>query len=74
MSIPDDLNIRFLNPRGLLLIGGCELDEDEQRDFDLIRRQYAHVADVITYNDLLQRLDRMLAAVGAETQSPSARL
>ena len=74
MSIPDDLNIRFLNPRGLLLIGGCELDEDEQRDFDLIRHQYAHVADVITYNDLLQRLDRMLAAVGAETQSPSARL
>ena len=36
--IPDDLGIRFLNPRGLLLIGSCELDEDEQRDFALIRR------------------------------------
>lgn len=36
--IPDDLSIRFLNPRGLLLIGGCELDEDEQRDFALICR------------------------------------
>ena len=36
--IPNDLSIRFLNPRGLLLIGGCELDEDEQRDFALICR------------------------------------
>ena len=61
--LPEGLKIRFVNPRGLLLMGGCEFDEDERRDFDLIRRQYSHIADIITYPDLLSRLERMLEAV-----------
>lgn len=50
-------------PAWLLFIGHCEFDEGEQRDFDLIRRQYAHVVDVITYDDLLARLKRMAGAL-----------
>lgn len=62
--LPDGLAIRFVNPRGILLMGNCEFDETEQRDFDLIRRQYSHVADIITYPDLLHRLERMIEALG----------
>lgn len=62
--LPDGLAVRFVNPRGILLMGNCEFDETEQRDFDLIRRQYSHVADIITYPDLLHRLERMIEALG----------
>ena len=62
-DLPEGLSLRFLNPRGLLLIGHCEFDENEGRDFDLICRQYSHVADIITYDDLLSRLDRMIEAL-----------
>ena len=62
--LPDGLAIRFVNPRGILLMGNCEFDETEQRDFDLIRLQYSHVADIITYPDLLHRLERMIEALG----------
>lgn len=61
--LPQDLIIRFLSPRGILLTGGCTFSETEQRDFDLIRRQYAHIADIITYTDLLKRLETMIDAI-----------
>lgn len=69
IELPDEFNLRALNPRGMLLIGYCDsgLDEqftdEEQRDFDLIRRQYAHITDILTYNDLLERLERMIIAM-----------
>ena len=61
--LPEGLKIRFVNPKGILLMGNCEFSNTEQRDFDLIRRQYSHTADIITYPDLLRRLERMLEAV-----------
>lgn len=61
--LPQGLKIRFLTPRGILLTGGCTFNETEQRDFDLIRRQYAHIADIITYTDLLKRLETMIDAI-----------
>ena len=62
-ALPHGLSLRLLNPRGLLLIGHCEFNEKEGRDFDLICRQYSHIADIITYDDLLMRLDRMIKAI-----------
>ena len=64
--LPPDMGIKFVNPRGLLLMGNCEFEDGERRDFDLIRRQYAHIADIITYPDLLHRLKRMIEAIEKE--------
>ena len=61
--LPEGMKLRFVNPRGLLLLGHCDLDEEEQRDFEIIRRQYSHIADVFTYDDLLCRLSRMIEAI-----------
>lgn len=52
-------NLSFVNPRGILLIGNCEFTVEEQRDFNLIKRQYNNIIDIITYNDLLKRLERL---------------
>lgn len=64
--LPPEMGIKFVNPRGLLLMGNCEFVDGERRDFDLIRRQYAHIADIITYPDLLLRPKRMMAAIEEE--------
>lgn len=60
LQLPDDFHLRILNPRGRLLIGHCNFTEEEQRDFDLIRRQYSHVTDILTYDDLLERVKHIL--------------
>ncbi|MBR0404090.1 MAG: DUF4263 domain-containing protein [Eggerthellaceae bacterium] len=66
--LPEGMKLRFLNPRGLLLIGNCAFAEEEQRDFDIICRQYSHIADIVTYNDMLTRLKRMLWSITAAKQ------
>lgn len=58
-DLPEGFTLRCVSPHALLFIGHCEFSDAEQRDFDLIRRQYTHVVDVITYDDLLLRLKRM---------------
>lgn len=58
--LPNDFRLKILNPHGRLLIGHCCFTEEEQRDFDLIRRQYSHVVDILTYDDLLERVKRIL--------------
>lgn len=60
------MGIKLVSPRGLLLMGNCEFVDGERRDFDLNRRQYAHIADIITYLDPLLRLKRMMAAIEEE--------
>ncbi len=61
--LPEGVRLRFVNPRGLFLLGHCELDEEEQRDFEIIRRQYSRIADILTYDDLLSGLSRMIEAI-----------
>ena len=33
------------------------------KDFELIKRQYKHVADIMTYDDLAQRLRNIIASL-----------
>lgn len=63
-ALPDGVSARVTNPRGLLLLGrGDDLDEEQSQDLELIRRQYKHVADIMTYDDLLARLQNIIAAL-----------
>lgn len=56
-KLPDGLEIRVANPRGLVLIGrDANLESKQKLDFELIRRQYRNIVDIITYDDLLRRL------------------
>lgn len=59
VNLPEGLELRCLNPHGILMMGSAEFSKEEQRDFDLIRRQYAHIVDIMTYDDLLVRLKNM---------------
>lgn len=41
------------------------LTHAQRHDFEIIRRQYKHIADIITYDDLLRRLNFMLEQLRA---------
>ncbi len=63
-ALPDGVSVRVANPRGLLLLGrGDGLNEEQSQDLELIRRQYKHVADIMTYDDLLARLRNIVSAL-----------
>lgn len=60
-----ELEIDFVNPRGILLIGSNnELDTEQKRkDFELIRRQYKNIIDILTFDDLINRMENVIKFV-----------
>lgn len=63
-EIPDGFKIQVLNPQGILLLGRSdEFTPQQQSDFELIKRQYKHIADIMTYDDLLCRLKNIITAL-----------
>jgi hypothetical protein len=56
-DLPVGLKVKIVNPIGMIIMGrDYDLTQDQKRDFEVIRRKYRHVVDIITYDDLLRRL------------------
>lgn len=61
--IPADLPIHITNPIGLVVIGrDVNLDEEQRLDFEVIRRHYKNIVDIVSYDDLLRRLQSTVRA------------
>ena len=41
-------------------------NRQQKDDFELIKRQYKHIAEIMTYDDLIQRIDNIIAALYKE--------
>jgi hypothetical protein len=62
--LPERVEVKILNPQGILLAGRSnEFTDEQQKDFELIKRQYKHVADIMTYDDLVQRLENIIVSL-----------
>ena len=62
--IPKEMQLKVINPQGIIVMGDARgFSPDQKKDFELIKRQYKHVAEIITYDDLLSRLDNMIIAL-----------
>ena len=62
--LPNGLKPQVVNPQGILLAGRSnEFTEEQRKDFELIKRQYKHVADIMTYDDLLFRLGNIIESL-----------
>ena len=62
--VAEGFAIQILNPQGILLLGRSDdFTPQQRRDFELIKRQYKHIADIMTYDDLLCRLRNIIAAL-----------
>lgn len=57
----EEVDIYVRNPRGIIILGRSnKLNADQLRDFEILRRKYKHIADIISYDDLIHRLDSIL--------------
>ncbi len=49
------------NPKGLILLGRSDkLTKEQKDDFELIRRQYKDIVEIMTYDDLLNRINNLV--------------
>lgn len=69
-NLPDGLSIRIANPKGLIIMGRTPRTRiiqgrarDHHLDLEVIKRQYANMFDILTYDDLLARLDNVIASL-----------
>ncbi|EKU99419.1 hypothetical protein Lepto7375DRAFT_1460 [Leptolyngbya sp. PCC 7375] len=55
--LPNDFILQIKNPQGFALLGRHEgLSQEQSDDFEVVRRQYKNLIDIITYDDLIRRL------------------
>lgn len=60
-DLPAGFRIRIVNPLGIVIMGRCNvLSEVQRREFEVLRRDSKGIVDIITYDDLLARLQAVL--------------
>lgn len=69
-QLPPGMSIRITNPKALVIVGrdrtpGGEaaLDQHQMFDLEVTKRKYANMMDILTYDDLLRRLDNTIASL-----------
>lgn len=69
-SIIENMKVRITNPRGMVIMGrSADLSEEQKNDYEIIRRKYANIVDIVTYDDLIHRLECLIEKF-AKTENP----
>ena len=59
--LPDNLEIHITNPAGIVIMGKeKELKRQQMSDLEIIKRKYKNIVDILTYEDLIKRLEKIL--------------
>jgi len=57
-ELPENFKVKITNPSGIIIMGRKKgLTEEQLQDFEVIKRKYKNVIDIITYDDLIERLE-----------------
>jgi len=65
-DLPAGLSVKIANPRAIILLGrDDDLTASERFDLEFVRRKYSNVVDIISYDDLLRRLEHIVEALRA---------
>lgn len=69
-ELPPGMRIRISNPKAIIIvgrdqIGGSDMTDSQLLDFEIIKRKYANMMDIITYDDLLRRLNNTITALSS---------
>ena len=55
--IPHGLSVKIVNPHAMIIMGRSNnLNPRQQTDFEVVKRKYKNIADIITYDDMIERL------------------
>jgi hypothetical protein len=77
-DLPAGFKVRIINPSGIVIMGRSNtLSEAQRREFEVLRRDSKGVIDIVTYDDLVARLQAVLdqlrsgSALSVAPTSPS---
>lgn len=60
-DIPQGMRIKITNPKAIIVLGrDNDFKEDQLFDFEIIKRKYANIMDIMTYDNLLRRLENII--------------
>ncbi len=60
-QLPPDLKVNITNPKGIVILGrDNNLSKEQIFDLEIIKRKYANLIDIITYDDLINRLKNII--------------
>lgn len=60
-ELPAGIELKITNPKAMILLGRDNDFVGQQRfDFEIIRRKYANMLDIMTYDDLLRRVANII--------------
>lgn len=66
-ELPPGFKIHITNPQGMLLMGRSnELTKDQVFDLEIIKRQHKNIVDLMTYDDLMNRLSNIIERLSAK--------
>jgi hypothetical protein len=76
-DLPPGLTIRITNPKAMIILGrdrrqdgSSALDQAQLLDLEVIKRKYANMMDIMTYDDLLRRLENIIASLRRRMEEP----
>lgn len=77
-KLPGALSLRITNPKAMIIMGRDRkpdgrpaLSDQQTFDLEVIKRKYANMLDILTYDDLLRRLSAIIASL-TERQAEAA--
>jgi hypothetical protein len=60
-NLPAGLKIKIMNPKAIVIAGRSNaLSSQQLFDFELIKRKYSNIVDILSYDDLLNRLSSII--------------
>jgi hypothetical protein len=78
-KLPLGMGIRITSPKAMIILGrdrrpngSPALDASQQLDLEIIKRKYANMIDILTYDDLLRRLDNIIASLRSRSAAQSS--
>jgi hypothetical protein len=73
------MGIRITSPKAMIILGRDQrpngspaLDASQQLDLEIIKRKYANMIDILTYDDLLRRLDNIIASLHSRSKAQNS--
>ncbi|MEI2284861.1 Shedu immune nuclease family protein [Paenibacillus polysaccharolyticus] len=72
--LPAGFKINITNPNAILILGREEdLGIEQLRDLEVIKRKYKNVMDIVTYDDLIRRLERIIGKFQSQLPKTHSR-
>jgi len=69
-ELPADFSIKITNPGGIIIMGrDINLSHGQRQDFEVVKRKYKNVIDIITYDDLLRRLEFIIKQLNVNAEA-----